>query len=1566
MIVLHQTETLTVIKEIGVCDGSTTICNNNPISQSDFTINFAQGVNPNPSTFTSQASPGTNVELEAGAYQVTEAGLDSVAPQTCSDAGFDAGRAGIGTGVFVCTDFSPQCQGTISIGSSPGICTVTNTIVESTGPPPGTGYRFEPFHTFDGTERIDIDDSPELRLTEFSVATWFRTSNNFGDNSLLVNKGGLDAETSGNNMNYGLWFRSNEEIRGGFETSGGSNKFVTSDADYNDGEWHHAVVTFADSIVTLYIDGVFEDDRFTVTTPDIGGSHPLALGANSREDEGFYTGDLDEVGVWNRVLTETEIQNLANDNIFPSDGLVYSNSFGIINPPPTETLTVIKEIGVCDGSTTVCNDNVITPDHFAIGFTQGVNPNPSTFTSQASPGTNVELEAGAYQVTEAGLDSVAPQTCSDAGFDAGLETGPSTNVFVCTNFSPQCQGTISIGSSPGTCTVTNTVVEGPPPTETLTVIKEIGDCQGNVTVCNNNSIFPSDFTINFAQGVNPNPSTFTSQASPGTNVELEAGAYQVTELNLDLITPLSCIDKGFAAGLETSITDVYVCTNFSPQCQGTISIGSSPGTCTVTNTVVEDPIIVAPPPTETLTVIKEIGVCDGSTTVCNDNVITPDHFAIGFTQGVNPNPSTFTSQASPGTNVELEAGAYQVTEAGLDSVAPQTCSDAGFDAGLETGPSTNVFVCTNFSPQCQGTISIGSSPGTCTVTNTVVEGPPPTETLTVIKEIGVCDGSTTVCNDNVITPDHFAIGFTQGVNPNPSTFTSQASPGTNVELEAGAYQVTEAGLDSVAPQTCSDAGFDAGLETGPSTNVFVCTNFSPQCQGTISIGSSPGTCTVTNTVVEGPPPTETLTVIKEIGVCDGSTTVCNDNVITPDHFAIGFTQGVNPNPSTFTSQASPGTNVELEAGAYQVTEAGLDSVAPQTCSDAGFDAGLETGPSTNVFVCTNFSPQCQGTISIGSSPGTCTVTNTVVEGPPPTETLTVIKEIGVCDGSTTVCNDNVITPDHFAIGFTQGVNPNPSTFTSQASPGTNVELEAGAYQVTEAGLDSVAPQTCSDAGFDAGLETGPSTNVFVCTNFSPQCQGTISIGSSPGTCTVTNTVVEGPPPTETLTVIKEIGVCDGSTTICNNNSIFPSDFTINFAQGVNPNPSTFTSQASPGTNVELEAGAYQVTEAGLDSVAPQTCSDAGFDAGLETGPSTNVFVCTNFSPQCQGTISIGSSPGTCTVTNTVVEGPPPTETLTVIKEIGVCDGSTTICNNNSIFPSDFTINFAQGVNPNPSTFTSQASPGTNVELEAGAYQVTEAGLDSVAPQTCSDAGFDAGRAGIGTGVFVCTDFSPQCQGTISIGSSPGICTVTNTIVESTGPPPGTGYRFEPFHTFDGTERIDIDDSPELRLTEFSVATWFRTSNNFGDNSLLVNKGGLDAETSGNNMNYGLWFRSNEEIRGGFETSGGSNKFVTSDADYNDGEWHHAVVTFADRLVTLYIDGVFEDDRFTITSPDIGGSHPLALGANSREDEGFYTGDLDEVGVWNRMLTETEIQNLANDNIFPSDGLVYSNSFSNIS
>ena len=97
-----------------------------------------------------------------------------------------------------------------------------------------------------------------------------------------------------------------------------------------------------------------------------------------------------------------------------------------------------------------------------------------------------------------------------------------------------------------------------------------------------------------------------------------------------------------------------------------------------------------------------------------------------------------------------------------------------------------------------------SSPGTCTVTNTVVEGPPPTEILTIIKEIGVCDGSTTTCITIQYLHQTLPLTLLKVQIQLQVHLTSQASPGTAVELEAGAYQVTEAGLDSVTPQTCSD------------------------------------------------------------------------------------------------------------------------------------------------------------------------------------------------------------------------------------------------------------------------------------------------------------------------------------------------------------------------------------------------------------------------------------------------------------------------------------------------------------------------------------------------------------------------------------------------------------------------------------------------------------------------------------------------------------------------------------------------------------------------------------------
>ena len=203
-------------------------------------------------------------------------------------------------------------------------------------------YNYEPFFTANGSNKIDVSNAQNLKLSSFTVATWFKTTANFPDEGVMVNKGGLGSESSGANQNYGIWFTPSERLQGGFETTGGTNKYITSANTYNDGQWHHGVVTFdnPNNIVRLFVDGVQIGTLSTSSNPDNTGSQPLRIAGNAQSlTEDFFIGQLDEVGVWNRALTSTEIFNLMNDGLFPSSGLVYSNSFNTSTPE-------------------ICNDNI--------------------------------------------------------------------------------------------------------------------------------------------------------------------------------------------------------------------------------------------------------------------------------------------------------------------------------------------------------------------------------------------------------------------------------------------------------------------------------------------------------------------------------------------------------------------------------------------------------------------------------------------------------------------------------------------------------------------------------------------------------------------------------------------------------------------------------------------------------------------------------------------------------------------------------------------------------------------------------------------------------------------------------------------------------------------------------------------------------------------------------------------------------------------------------------------------------------------------------------------------------
>lgn len=78
------------------------------------------------------------------------------------------------------------------------------------------------------------------------------------------------------------------------------------------GAWHHVAVVFDGSTLTGYIDGVV-DNMKTGLTPTIYAGDPFRIGCdqNTGVEENYFTGDLDEVRIYDRALSAVEIKALA-------------------------------------------------------------------------------------------------------------------------------------------------------------------------------------------------------------------------------------------------------------------------------------------------------------------------------------------------------------------------------------------------------------------------------------------------------------------------------------------------------------------------------------------------------------------------------------------------------------------------------------------------------------------------------------------------------------------------------------------------------------------------------------------------------------------------------------------------------------------------------------------------------------------------------------------------------------------------------------------------------------------------------------------------------------------------------------------------------------------------------------------------------------------------------------------------------------------------------------------------------------------------------------------------------
>jgi hypothetical protein len=93
------------------------------------------------------------------------------------------------------------------------------------------------------------------------------------------------------------------------DTSGGASTSICSSNDLNDGAWHHVVgVSSSASNHTLYIDGVSQGN----STTSLGATAFNSMQVSSYAGTQYFPGSTDEVRVYNRALSATEITALYN------------------------------------------------------------------------------------------------------------------------------------------------------------------------------------------------------------------------------------------------------------------------------------------------------------------------------------------------------------------------------------------------------------------------------------------------------------------------------------------------------------------------------------------------------------------------------------------------------------------------------------------------------------------------------------------------------------------------------------------------------------------------------------------------------------------------------------------------------------------------------------------------------------------------------------------------------------------------------------------------------------------------------------------------------------------------------------------------------------------------------------------------------------------------------------------------------------------------------------------------------------------------------------------------------
>ncbi len=192
-------------------------------------------------------------------------------------------------------------------------------------------------YTFSGGN-IAVPMTTELAMTgDRTFSCWFKANGS--------QTGGRIYENTYLNSGIGLY---NGNKLDAWHCSNGQSRNVVNITFGTLSEWHHLVYVAdaTNSLGKVYIDGALSGTMSATSSscPSswLGAYMRFGLGASGE----VFNGSLDDIGIWNRSLTETEIRQLYNNNISVTWSTGATTNVIVVNPTQTTTYTATISDGI--------------------------------------------------------------------------------------------------------------------------------------------------------------------------------------------------------------------------------------------------------------------------------------------------------------------------------------------------------------------------------------------------------------------------------------------------------------------------------------------------------------------------------------------------------------------------------------------------------------------------------------------------------------------------------------------------------------------------------------------------------------------------------------------------------------------------------------------------------------------------------------------------------------------------------------------------------------------------------------------------------------------------------------------------------------------------------------------------------------------------------------------------------------------------------------------------------------------------------------------------------------------